>query len=115
MSILSDSDAITAVDDDGSFRSSPAPSTAFTPFSPARRSKSTSPDSTTKERQYEESLWRHFPGSRGLKGLEILIPGPGSMGTISRKATTGSGFAKFASARTLLSQGPSHQRASRIP
>ncbi|KAJ0134532.1 hypothetical protein HZ326_22422, partial [Fusarium oxysporum f. sp. albedinis] len=31
------------------------------------------------------------PGSRGLKGLEILIPGPGSMGTISRKATTGSG------------------------
>ncbi|KAF6517513.1 hypothetical protein HZS61_003074 [Fusarium oxysporum f. sp. conglutinans] len=62
MSILSDSDAITAVDDDGSFRSSPAPSTAFTPFSPARRSKSTSPDSTTKERQYEESLWRHFPG-----------------------------------------------------
>ncbi|KAG6990093.1 hypothetical protein FocnCong_v019931 [Fusarium oxysporum f. sp. conglutinans] len=62
MSILSDSDAITAVDDDGNFRSSPAPSTAFTPFSPARRSKSTSPDSTTKERQYEESLWRRFPG-----------------------------------------------------
>ncbi|KAI8395983.1 hypothetical protein FOFC_21513, partial [Fusarium oxysporum] len=59
---LSDSDAITAVDDDGNFRSSPAPSTAFTPFSPARRSKSTSPDSTTKERQYEESLWRRFPG-----------------------------------------------------
>jgi hypothetical protein len=54
-------------------------------------------------------------GSRGLKGLEILIPGPGSMGTISRKATTGSGFAKFASARTLLSQRPSHQRASKIP
>nr|AAK16925.1 restless-like transposase [Fusarium breviconum] len=62
MSILSDSDAITAIDDNGNFRSSPAPSTAFTPFSPARRSKSTSPDSTTKERQYEESLWRHFPG-----------------------------------------------------
>jgi hypothetical protein len=62
MSILSDSDAITAVDDDGNFRSSPAPSTTFTPFSPARRSKSTSPDSTTKERQYEESLWRRFPG-----------------------------------------------------
>jgi hypothetical protein len=46
------------------------------------------------------------PALPGLKGLEILIPGPGSMGTIFRKATTGSGFAKFASARTLLSQRP---------
>jgi hypothetical protein len=62
MSILSDSDAIIAVDDDGNFRSSLAPSTTFTPFLPARRFKSILPDSTTKERQYKESLWRRFPG-----------------------------------------------------